>query len=413
MRKILLVLLCVILTLSLFTTLASAFGGSGIEALARELSVIKTGLVGRKLSFSDLDFKSAFSIDDFERITVTSLPPSTEGTLLYAGRRVREGQDIKRRAIAAMVFVPSGKEISESSFSFRIDGGEEYEFRMRFIEKINYAPELAESFSGSVYLYTQRSVPVYGRIQAMDPEGDALEYILVAYPKRGSVEVGSDGRFIYTPTEEYVGYDSFSYVVRDEYGNYTEPVTVDLKVIERMSEIVYKDLYGKKEYNAAICMNALGIMSARQVGDDFYFDTERTVSKEEFVAAVLKARGIKPIGADSYFDDDDEISPSLKGYVARAQRMGIINGDYENGKLTFSPNEPITVDLASDIIRKTLGAPLGEVEYSAYNEVPSYMRGSVAAMVTLGVLESDLPSYTSKLTRGEVAEMIYRMVNNC
>ena len=44
------------------------FGGSGIEAVAEGVTLIKTGLIGRKLVFSDIDFKSAFAKDDFDNI---------------------------------------------------------------------------------------------------------------------------------------------------------------------------------------------------------------------------------------------------------------------------------------------------------------------------------------------------------
>ena len=110
------------------------FGGSGIEAVAEGVTLIKTGLIGRKLVFSDIDFKSAFAKDDFDNIVVTSLPSSTSGTLMLAGRRVREGQKINRRNIPAMVFIPASKEVTEGSFLFRLDGGVECLCEMRFID---------------------------------------------------------------------------------------------------------------------------------------------------------------------------------------------------------------------------------------------------------------------------------------
>ena len=414
MKKTIAVLLVVFLLLTAFSIVGGAFSGSGVAVVADGVSVIKTGLVGKKLTFTDADFKCAFSLADFKKIEIKTLPSSTEGTLMLAGRRVREGQEIRRRAIAAMVFVPASREVSESEFIFTLDGGEECVCKMRFTEKINYAPEIEESTGTGLYVTTQREVAVYGEILASDKEGDSLEYLVVSYPKRGSVIINPDGEYKYTPSNEYTGYDSFVYVVRDEYGNYSEAREVDIKVIERMSEIVYRDMVDEKEYNAAISMNALGVMSGRQVGSDYYFDKDTGVTRAEFVAMALKARGIRPVGASTYFDDDESIPVSLKGYVGKAHALGIIDGEYKNSRLNFSPNEPITMYEAADILARMLNiTPSSESEYSEYGDVPVFVRGSLDAMVTLGIIAKDPSTYTSPLTRGSVATMLYAMVNNC
>ena len=62
--------------------------GSGMAVLASQVGMVKTGLLGQKLGFSDADFKSALCITDFDTITVTKIPSSTEGALLLSGRRV-------------------------------------------------------------------------------------------------------------------------------------------------------------------------------------------------------------------------------------------------------------------------------------------------------------------------------------
>ena len=105
MKKTLAVVLALFLCASFLGAIGYASFGTGIEVIANDVTVIKTGLLGQKLSFSDVDFKTAFCVDDFDKITVTELPSSTEGTLLLAGRRVREGQSIKRKNLAALVFV--------------------------------------------------------------------------------------------------------------------------------------------------------------------------------------------------------------------------------------------------------------------------------------------------------------------
>ena len=414
MKKTLSIILIVILALGALTATVSAFSGTGIEVVAEGVAVIKSGLLGRKLCFTDADFKSAFALDDFGKIKVVTLPSSTEGTLLLAGRRVREGQEIGRRNIAAMVFVPKDKGVSEASFTFRLDGETECVCKMRFTDKINYAPKTGSEGDAEVMLTTQRDIGVSGKMIATDPEGDSLEYMVVSYPERGRLLLGENGEYRYIPTTDFIGYDCFTYVARDEYGNYSEPVEVSLKVIERMAEIVYRDMTEAKEYNAAVAMSALGIMGGRIIGDDYYFEPESVVTREEFVAMAMKAYGIRPSAGESYFDDNSEISKSLVGYISLAQRMGIVDGEYEAGRLTFSPKKQITVYEAADVISRMIGIEATEegVIYRENGEIPVWARGSVEAMMTMGILDTDTQSLTATLTRAGAADMLYKMINN-
>lgn len=51
--------------------------------------------------------------------------------------------------------------------------------------------------------------PVTGTLGAHDPDGDKLIYVLTRGPKSGSVQIGSDGTFTYTPGDDFDGVDAF------------------------------------------------------------------------------------------------------------------------------------------------------------------------------------------------------------
>ena len=322
----------ILVTLCSLGISSSAFFGSGAAVVASDVNLIKTGLVGQKLCFTDGDFKSALALANFDSITITEIPASTEGTLLLSGRRVGKGRVIKRKNLGALVFIPASDSVTECKFKFTVDGyagGAEIECIMKFIDKVNYAPEAIGDAAFVAGVITQESISVYGNLEAKDPEGDAIEYIIVSYPKRGVLTLTEpdSGRYCYTPVSGYTGKDKFTFVARDEYGNYSEPVTVTIRVNERMCDTVYRDMEDREEYNAAVAVTAMGIMNGRQVGDDLYFDPDQSVSRAEFVAMAMKCCGIR---ADSsltktYFDDDDEISQSLKSYIATAQRLGLVS----------------------------------------------------------------------------------------
>ena len=388
--------------------------------MASEVDMVKTGLIGKKLTFSDADFKSALCTADFESITVTKIPSSTEGTLLLDARRVGEGKVIKRKNIGALSFIPASDSVSECSFSFTVQGagsGEEIKCVMKFIEKINYAPKTDGSEAAAV-LKTQENISLYGNMYGSDPEGDKLLYMVIAYPEKGVLEIvdKESGRYCYTPEADYTGTDKFTYVVRDEYGNYSYPMTVSISVNERMCDTVYNDMTDRSEYNAAVAMTAMNIMDGRLIGDGKYFMPEDTVSRAEFVAMAMKCAGIRADSTvlTSYFDDDAEIPAPLKSYVATAQRIGIINGDFDNGELNFSPNKAITRYEAAKIMASVMGIEAGGEEevFTSDEAIPVWARGEVAAMYTLGVFESEgTESLTGEVTRANAASYLYRMLD--
>ena len=422
MKRILCALLLCALMATFGATAASAYFGTGYTVVSNDVNLIKTGLKGQKICFSDNDFKSAFAISNFEGITVTSIPSSREGTLMLAGRRVKEGQYIKRKNIAALVFVPASGDVEEATFGFTVSGsGSKTPSTcvMKFIDKVNYAPKTPEVKESSLSLTTQAEISVYGRLEGYDPEGDSLEYIIASYPKNGSLIFTDkeNGYYKYTPSNGFSGYDSFVYVLRDEYGNYSETCEVGIRIIERMSSDVYADMTNRSEYNAAIAMSAMGIMNGRILGDGKYFMPDESVSRAEFVAMAMKAAGMRQDTTltKTFFDDNSEIPASLVGYVATAQRIGIIDGDYTDKGLVFEPNKAITKNEAARIIAAILGIDRSgeDGEYIENASVDFGSRSSVAAMFTLGIFDGDPEKLdaTETVTRATAAEYLYRMIN--
>ena len=411
-----------IVTLALSTLLSvggvacSASFGSGARVVAAKVNMIKTGLSGRQICFSDADFKSALCLTDFDGIKITEIPSSTDGSLLLDGRRVGVGKIIKREKLGSLCFMPATSSVTECSFKFSIDGyaqSEEIKCILKFTDRVNYEPET----DGEVLVKTQSGISVYSTLTGHDPEGDKLSFIVVSYPKEGVLEILDEecGSFSYTPYGNYTGEDKFTYVVRDEYGNYSQPRQVSVSVYEKMCEVVYTDMQNRSEYNAALAMTAMNVMSGRLVGDDTYFMPDETVSRGEFVAMAMKCVGIRPDStlSTSYFDDDSDISPSLKSYVATAQRIGIINGDFRDGGLYFSPNEPICGYEAAKIMANILG--IGEsVEEKAFGaeNIPVSARSEVAAMRTVGIFtDADISSASDSVTRASCASYLYRMID--
>jgi hypothetical protein len=94
---------------------------------------------------------------------------------------------------------------------------------------------------------------------AYDPYGLPLTAVLDNGPANGTVTVGSDGSFTYTPDTQYVGSDSFTYHVNDGYGN-SNTATVSLQVTNT-APMANDDHYGTP-VNTALNVNAeLGLLA--------------------------------------------------------------------------------------------------------------------------------------------------------
>lgn len=415
-------ILTISLIFSVFALTASAGFGSGVAVAASETKIIKTALSGKKIVFSDLDFKQGLAISDFDKIEIKTIPSSSDGTLLLAGRRVKEGTVIKRKNIGSLVFIPASKNLSECKFSFTTEDfaeGAEVDFIIKYTDKVNYAPELDESVSAS--LSTQREISVYGQMSAHDKEGDAIEYIVVSYPKSGRLKVADSesGEYVYTPTASFIGTDSFSYVARDEWGNYSKLCKVKIEVDDRMCEVVYADMTENRHYNAALTLTAMGVMNGKVMGDGVYFMPEESVSRAEFLTMAMKCAGISPDNSTSasYFDDNSAISGAYLPYVKAAARLGIINGEFSNGKLLFRPTDTITKYEAACMIAKI--ANISEIEttltFSDSDSAPVWARDQLITLCAMGIIpyEGDLINAKEELTRVNAAEYLYNMIKYC
>ena len=84
-----------LLIVSVFGFTVSAGFGSGVAVVASETKIIKSGIFGQKIIFSDLDFKQGLAITDFDKIEITDVPDSNEGyslsrKYLFNRRRIKK-----------------------------------------------------------------------------------------------------------------------------------------------------------------------------------------------------------------------------------------------------------------------------------------------------------------------------------
>ncbi len=401
-----LALIAVALTLSL-----PALASSGSSASV--LPFTRNGPIDASIPFSPSDFQVEGDAS-LDAIILSSLPDPQAGFLTLADQTLQPGDVISMSAVSGLRFQPlSTPTLAHTSFSFLpvFSSGpseEAVEVGLYLLSGENGAP-VAQDLELSTY----KNVPLTAQFAATDPEGDALTFQLIKKPSRGAVTMPADGstEFVYTPYENKTGKDSFTYVAVDAVGNTSEPATVKLRIEKASTKVTYSDMEGVSAYKAAIRLAEEGIFVGEQMGENYFFCPDRTVSRSEFTAMAMKAVGIDALPDVSVtgFADDTAIPTWAKGYAASALKSGVVLGTVgEDGQVVFSPDSPITRAEAAVVLDRAL--QVSDVAQTMLPEAaPTWCAQSAANLSSCGVLSADASGslgLTATITRADAAEML-------
>lgn len=384
---------------------ASALFSDREESSPAVLDVVKNGMAAQSIDFQSSDFvvEGEGALD---AIVITQLPE--EGVLTVGGQMVGQGDVIAMSAVNGLRFTPaSGSETTEAGFRFQplfADGGqgEEAGVELHLLREANGAP-VAENLE----LTTYKDVAVSDRFSAVDPEGDLLTYRLVKKPARGSVTIGEDGQFVYTPYENKTGKDSFTYIAMDTVGNASDPATVKVKIEKPDTKVTYADLDGHPAHKAAIRLAEEGVFVGECMGGAYFFQPDAAVTRSEFVAMAMNAAGVESLEGVSRtgFADDESIPTWAKPYVSSALKCGLVQGTTdEEGRVVFRADDSITTAEAAVLLDRVLSVTDVDAQTFAA-DAPAWAAQSAANLSTCGVLPADA-GLSETLTRGEAAELL-------
>jgi hypothetical protein len=416
-----LAILALLVPLSLSASVASREPLSiGVLAPASEL--VKGGLRGRAVTFSPTDFDAALGVHGVRAIEILSLPKPEEGKLMLGDKEVKVGERISRRELSSLTFTPAVPTLVESGFTFKAESVGLVESRciIRFAEEMNYAPSVTHLTSALLSASTQTGLSASGRLTAYDPEGDSLTYLITEYPQHGALllDDAETGSYRYLPIDGYAGEDSFSYVARDYYGNYSHEATVSLTVSPRASSHTYADMEEDEGYAAALLVESREIMQSELVGDTRFFHPSREVKLTDFLVMVMKAVGIRPLSRETFFENNDEIPSAQRGYIARAQREGYVIGELSDRGLVLDVDRIITRAEAAVIVSKILDSkkePSALSVFADADAIPARAEAAVYTAYELGLLslsEDGSIDATASLTRGDAAEMLANLIKH-
>lgn len=395
----------------------------GLKVLAANTDMAKTALVGDNIGFSQDDFKRALNISSVGTIMLETVPEAVEGRLLLGSSALAAGQSISGADLDRLTFVPASDAVRSSSFVFTRGDGYSIKCNLYFVEEMNYSPTVSLAAESSLTVNTHDMVSKVGQLDAYDPEGDKFVYEIVSYPANGSLVLldRETGRYVYTPTGTFTGNDSFSYVARDIYGNYSASASVAVNVRERATSVTFGDIDDCNVYNAALTMVENSLMSGTDIDGVTYFMPAQSITRAEFLAVAMRAAGISDPGraVTTVFADDDDIPGEFKGYVSAAYQLGFINGSEVDGKLCFMPNATVTraeaAVMLSGIISsdKKVNSPVMLPVFADSTSLPLWASEAIYSMNSLGVMPTieGFASPDEIVSRGDAAQMFEAVIN--
>lgn len=351
---------------------------------------------GSVYCFSAEDFSGT---EEIAGICITDLPQEMAGTLALGSRILRPGDILTAEQVGKMTFTP-------------VPGEEDRELQVGYlpIYENSVGPDTALTLSirgredkppvaEDCAVETYKNLSVTGKLKVSDPEGQPMTFTVTRQPKRGTVELGADGSFTYTPKKNKVGVDSFVFTATDPAGKVSREATVTVTILKATDGTQYTDTKGLSCQFAAEWMKNTGIFVGERLDGNACFQPEKTVTRGEFTAMLVKTLELpkEEVTLTGYTDD---IPQWLLPYVAAAVRSGLTAGlpDQE----TFGAEKPITGAEAAVMVQNALDLKAAGEEKE---EVPAWAEYALRAVEEAGLtLDADAP-----LTRAQAAELMYQV----
>ena len=362
----------------------------------------------------DCDAVYCFTQEDFEEqeplegICITGLPDADTGTMMLGMRVLRCGDILTADQLAQVTFCPIRTQEDTDAVLTYLPIHADYVAPSAAVTiairgKEDKAP-VAEDLAAETY----KNLPNEGKLKVSDPEGQAMTYTVIRQPRRGTVEIRSDGSFTYTPKKNKVGVDSFTYTAADPAGNVSREATVTVRILKPTEAAQYTDTAGLDCRFEAEWLRNTGLFVGEQVGGLACFQPDKAMNKGEFLAMVIQLLEI-PVEEQTAYTGLAEQAPQwLKPYLAAAVRSGLMAGWPEAE--TFAAHEAITGAEAAVLLQNALDLPAdvqtvhtgGEEEAE---EQPTWADRALAVMNENGFALS----YDAPVTRAQAAVMMYQL----
>ncbi len=343
-------------------------------------------------------------------IYLCEVPDASLGTLYYGSRALKTGDVLSADTLSSIVFTPveaCDATACVSYYTIWDDSlSDESVLTIQLRSGENQAPVAKD-----VTLETYKNLEKTGTFDASDPDGDKLTYNIVTTPKRGTLKVNDDGTFVYTPKENKVGSDRFTYTVTDPSGSVSEEATVSIEILKPMDKATYADMQGDPSEFEAMWMRNTGLLEGSELTGQLCFHPDEIVSRGEYLVMVMELAGMEPDTAEleCSFADYAQTPEWMAPYLCTALRHGIVRGANTPEGLCFCPDAPITQAQAAVIAQNILQLDSSEemAVFAQDDAIPTWAASSLDCLSQAGISFS--PAVTEPMNRRDTACMLYQI----
>ena len=211
---------------------------------------------------------------------------------------------------------------------------------------------------------TYRGIPYLGQLEAADPDGGELTFAIVTQPKKGTVTV-EGANFTYTPKGERCRRGQLHLFRRQQRRG---RVPARHRDRDHRKDPLRRYLRGHRRghRHRRAGFSERGVFTGAKIGDKWYFEPDRTVSRGEFLAMVLETAGAEVTDVTmTGFRDDDAIPTWAKSYAAAGVAEGILRGKPTENGAVFSCEEPISFSEAATVLNRVLDVGMWNWRYGS------------------------------------------------
>lgn len=327
--------------------------------------------------------------------------PGREGAMRLGLREIRPGDVLTVDQLSLLTFSPRNP---EADYQIQVGFLPIFENRVAKETSLNLSirgredkPPVAEDSAMETY----KNLANTGKLKVHDPEGMAMTFTVTRQPKRGTVEIADDGSFTYTPKNNKVGVDSFTYTATDPAGKVSREATVTVTILKPTDAAQYTDTAGKDCCFAAEWMKNTGIFTGEALAGNACFCPEKTVTRGEFLSMLVKTLDIPVEQELTYSGYTDDVPTWLKPYLAAAVRSGLTA--HLPNRQEFGQAETMTGAEAAAMLCGALDLEPTE-KILGLDETAWAERALATACQNGFDLEAE-----GGITRGQAAEMMYRI----
>ena len=349
--------------------------------------------------FSAEDFVDTDTVDG---IFLTSLPRTSVATVSYGSRVLRSGDAIPTQALNELTMNTHCITAQNTAVRYyTVTDGEVSavkELKLSILPPKNEPPTAANGT-----LETYRNIANNGTLPVSDPENGAMTFTVVEQPKRGTVELHEDGTYTYTPNENKVGKDRFTFTATDNAGNTSEEGEILIQIKKPTDSHTCADMEKNAAAFHAMWLKEQGLFTGSKVGGNLCFEPDKNVSRGEFLVmamGVVKAKADDGLMTTGFADEAD--TPGwLQPYIVSALADGMISGTRSEDGVRFMPQANLTKAEAAVMLQNILRLPFDQT-----GVIPAWASEAASALSASGI---SLDMTSENLTRQDAADILYQV----